>query len=1046
MPENITLSNGMQIKVKDGLSDEEIVSIARQADPATSKHFEDIEDNFDIQTGVKDADLRFSLALADQNPKEVKLVMDEKVGEGNWGYSPQNYLYVTPKGMQRRGIEAGKNTLVNGLDVTRYDFVDAVPEITVGLGALGAELLLPMIPGSGVIAKGALSGLVSRGLLASSARAGAGDMAANIALEEVQKSRGENVESAGEIITKAGAEGAMVFGISSALGLPFKLMGGLGGKVAEVAKNRMGPVTSKGLKVDATSAEVARNDAIALLKENGYSQADIDTFVPAITLRHLIGDEGNLVTKFSTVLEGLGAKQLGDKLPADGLMFLSKIDDIVRAGENRGLSTVEIVEQMKNSLSKKEVDLLRKTSSEIDGFYKNVGAKAEIARDVSFLTGLVGQNIKSQYRYGASKFNQLYDELDLDGLTAYSVSPTQVADLVNDIARNTKGTVTEVLDDIAKANSSIATKLEKVVKVSETRVVPVPKLKKPEKQAEFESANTVNAKDLLDLSRSLRRRMSAQGVDPNVMRKSVLADGTLMDRMDSIVGKNFGNKLAEVNAGYKQFISPYKKSFKNLSSTSAQTPEAYVKDLMTGRKSALFTDLIDQLDDVFKGTEAIGGRAKYGPAGSVFDTIDTNTLLAKIGTQYMRWTKDRFNLGNPNLTIENLPLIRKDAKDALKMLDDLENKAENTVKYKKAFKKVFNNEGFNDYKKALKQVADGNPEGLGKLQQALSYKEAEQFIGRVSQLGDNLSGSGKLAESLAEFRAYKAIDPKSASFYNELLYTQVYSRLLKIGGLDAAAKNGAMKNWAEDIVTANNMNKEALEELLGEFYEPMMMMGNTIQGAFNIDATAGAISVSNIPLSSLRAALNMSVVGTLKPLSLMYTMKTFAPGKPGWQKLKALADKGVPQDKIESAMRPYMKKTLEAAKKANNLKMAGRNGLLAASISAYMDEADENLPQENEPIVRKEEVNLQQEEQAAAPDQAVAQQELGQNMMALLQSAQSAGPQAGVQAAPMQQPARGVPNAPIAPQAPAVPLSINASSIPNSFANLMGSINLSGRG
>ena len=126
--------------------------------------------------------------------------------------------------------------------------------------------------------------------------------------------------------------------------------------------------------------------------------------------------------------------------------------------------------------------------------------------------------------------------------------------------------------------------------------------------------------------------------------------------------------------------------------------------------------------------------------------------------------------------------------------------------------------------------------------------------------------------------------------------------------------------------------------------------------------------------------------------------------------------------------------------------MAGRNGLSAASISAYMDEADENLPQENEPIVKKEEVNLQQEEQEAAPDQAVAQQELGQNMMALLQSAQNAGPQAGVQAAPMQQPARGVPNAPIAPQAPAVPLSINASSIPNSFANLMGSINLSGRG
>ena len=1058
MPEDITLSNGMQIKVKDGLSDEEIISIARQADPATSKHFEDIEDNFDIKTGVKDADLRFSLALADKNPREVKIVMDKKVGEGNWGYSPQNYLYVTPKGMQRRGIEADKNTLVNGLDVTRYDFVDAVPEITVGLAAFGAELALPMIPGSGIVARGALSGLVSRGLIASSARAGAGDMAANIALEEVQKSRGENVESATEIVTKAGLEGAMVFGISSALGVPFKLMGGLSSKVAEVAKNKMGDATSKGIKVDASSAEIARNDAITLLKENGYSQADIDTFVPYITLRHAVGDEGNLVTKFSTVLEGLGVKQLGDKLPADGLLFLGKIDDIIRAGENRGLSTVEIIEQMKNSLSKKELDLLKKTSGEIDGFYKSVGAKSEIARDVSFLTGLVAQNIKSQYRYGASKFNQLYDNLNngngLDGLTSFSVAPNKVADLINDIAKNTKGTVTEVLDDIAKANSSIASKLEKVIKVDGIRVVRVPKLKNAKKQKEFESANTVNAKDLLDLSRSLRRRMSTQSVDPNVMRKSVLADSTLMDSIDGIVGKNFGKELAEVNAGYKEFISPYKKSFKNLSSTSAQTPEAYVKDLMTGRKSTLFTDLIDQLDDVFKGTEAIGGRAKYGPAGSVFDTIDTDTLLAKIGTQYMRWTKDRFNLGNPNLTIENLPLIRKDAKDALKMLDDLENKAENTAKYKKAFRKVFGNKAFDDYKRALKQVANGNPEGLGKLQQALSYKEAEQFIGRVSQLGDNLSGSGKLAEAVEEFRKYKTVDPKSASFYNELLYTQVYSRLLKIGGLDAAAKNGALKNWAEDIVTANNMNQEAMEELLGEFYKPMMMMGNTIQGAFNIDATAGAISVSNIPLSSLRSLLNMSIVGTLKPLSLMYTMKTFAPGKVGWLKLKELTDKGIPQDKINDAMRPYMRKTLNAAKKANAFKMAGRSGLLAASVSAYMDEADENLPQENEPIVKKEEINLQEE--APEQNQATAEQQLGQNIVqqqALMNQLQGTSNTSLLQGnrapisgrtsqSPVAQGAQIAQNTQSAVGNPALSLSITANSIPNSFANLMGSINM----
>ena len=1037
-----TLSDGTQMKLADGLTDEQVIAVAEDSNNESMFRTQDLEDVYDVSSGVKDADLRLSLSLADKNPAEVRGILNEKVGVNNWGYTPTEQLYVTPKGLARRGIQADKATLIDGSDSTLYDLVDVVPEVVKGITALGAEIVLPMVPGSGVIARGALSSLVSRGLRASSARAGLGDAAANIGLEVYQNSvLGENVESAGEIFTKAGIEGLAVGGASVALGLPFKLAGGLGGKIASAAKDKLGDTTSNGINVTPSSAQAARAEAVDLLKATGkYSDDEIEKLVPVITIKHMIGDQGNLSSKFATILEGIGSKNLGDKLPADALSFLQKFDDLYRSGQSMGKTTVEIVDQMKKSLTKKELDLLGKTQKNIEDFYTTIGLKTEIARDVSFLTGLIGQNIQRQYKYGAAKFNELYDNLNsgkgLDGLTAYAVSPTKVADLINDIARNTKGTVTEVLDDIAKANSSIAAKLEKVVKVSETRVVRVPKLKNAKKQSEFEAANTVNAKDLLDLSRALRKRMSTQSVDPNVMRKSVLADSTIMDRMDSIVGKNFGKELSEVNAGYKEFISPFKKNFKNLSSSSAQTPEAYVKDLMTGRKSALFTDLVDQLDAVLKGTETIGGKA--------LDVLDADTLLAKVGTQYIRWTKDRFQLNNANLTVENLPVIRKNAKDALKMLDDLENKAENTAKYTKSFRKVFNNKGFDDYKKALKQVSDGNPEGLGKLKQSLSYKEAEQFVGRVSQLGDNLSGSGKLAESLAEFRGYKAIDPEGAAFYSDLLYTQVYSRLLRVGGLDAGAKNGALKNWAQDIVTANNMNKEALEELLGNNYKPIMQMGNIIQGAFNIDPTAGAISAAGLPIGAIRGVLNGSIVGAMKPLSLMYTMKSFGPGQAGWQKISSLVKKGVPQDKIDDTMRPYMKKTMDAAKKANTLKMAGQNGMLASSVSAYMDEADENLPQENEPIVRKEEVNLQQEEQAAAPDQAVAQQELGQNMMALLQSAQNAGPQP--QAAPMQQPARGVPNAPIAPQAPAVPLSINASSIPNSFANLMGSINLSGRG
>ena len=186
----------------------------------------------------------------------------------------------------------------------------------------------------------------------------------------------------------------------------------------------------------------------------------------------------------------------------------------------------------------------------------------------------------------------------------------------------------------------------------------------------------------------------------------------------------------------------------------------------------------------------------------------------------------------------------------------------------------------------------------------------------------------------------------------------------------------------------------------------------------------------------------------------MYTMKTFAPGKVGWLKLKELTDKGIPQDKINDAMRPYMRKTLNAAKKANAFKMAGRSGLLAASVSAYMDEADENLPQENEPIVKKEEINLQEE--APEQNQATAEQQLGQNIVqqqALMNQLQGTSNTSLLQGnrapisgrtsqSPVAQGAQIAQNTQSAVGNPALSPSITANSIPNSFANLMGSINM----
>jgi hypothetical protein len=1050
-----TLSDGVQMRLADGLSDEQVLAESNRLANNTLFNTKDIEDTYNITSGVQDYDLRLSLGLADGNQEETTLVLNNKVGKGNWGYTDQGFLYVTPEGLARRGIQSDKPVLVNGTDTTINDLTDVIPEAIVGVGALGAELLLPVVPGSGVLARGFLSPLVSRGLRASSLRAGAGDVAANIGLEEWQKAKGENVETAEEIYTNAGIEGAVVTAASVALGLPFKLTGKLGGKLSQAAKNKMGDTTTNGIAVTSNTAQEARASAVEALTATGkYTAKEVEDLVPVITIKHMLGDEGSLSGKFATILEGIGAKNIGDKLPADALVFLQKFDDLYRNAQIKGMSPVEIVDLMKNSLTKKELSLLGKTQKEIDNFYNNVGAKANSELDVSQITDLITKNIQRQYVYGKGKFDDMYGELNLEGLTEKTVSKQSVVNLVNQIAKAQEGSVEEALSTIVKANNGIGNRINNIVEVR-NGVLGIKRIKATEnvkgeitkasakrardRQAEFNELNNINAKDLLDLSRSFRRQMG-NNIDSNTMRLGVNADKTIIDTLDQVAGKEFGTNLAEVNAAYKKFITPFTKRsiYRNLENTSKQNPETFVKQIMTGDKKRLFTQLVDDLDQVLKGTDEIGGKS--------VDVKNADELLATVGVQYMRYTKQRFNLNNADLTVENLPQIRSNAKQALKMLDDLETKGETTSKYKKAFRKVFNNEGFDEYKKALKQIADGNPEGLGRLQQALSYKEAEQFIERVSKLGDNLTEGG-LPNALREFRSYKQIDPDGAKFYNDLLYSQIYSRLLKTGGLDASRKNGAIKSWAEDIVTANNTNKEALEELLGENYKPIMEMGNIIQGAFNIDPTAGAISAAGLPIGAIRGALNMSIVGALKPVSLMYTLKSFAPGQAGWKSINKFAKGEASPEKIDSAMRPFMKKTLGAAKSSANFTMAGRNGLLAATVSAYMNEADTFLPPIDSPNVKRSQIEETQVVEQEVPDQAVAQQQLGQNMMALLQSAQGAVPPApvstqnsvnrGAQIANQNQAVSGN------PMDTAIPVSITANSIPNSFANLMGSINVS---
>jgi hypothetical protein len=976
-----TLSNGTQLKLPDNLSEVQVIDAYNSVRTDTLFNTQSLEDTYDIRTGVNDAELRLALSLADENPKETKIVMDNTVGQNNWGYTEQGYLYVTPEGMAARGLQAEKPTLVNGLDFTVYDFVDAFPEIVKGTAAVAFEVGAPMIPGSGSVG-GFLGALVSRKLLASSMRAGAGDLSANIGLEAYQTARGENTETVGQVLSKAGTEGAVITGLSYALGLPFAATGKLAGKISESAKNKF---DLSGSEARIAGIQESRERAVTDLVQNGnggkgMSRSEAENLAPVITIKEMIGEEGSLLSKFAVIMEGIGAKNLGDKIPADALKFLDEYDQLYRSAAQRGLSPSQIVDELKISLGKKKIDLLRKTQKELDEMYDKRLGKLDSGLDVEEMTSLFSSQLKAQYSYGSSKFDELYDALDLEGLRAKTLSNKDVADLLNKNLEEAGMDAAELLSNLNGHSSNFVSKLDKVVKIdgntfratSKTLLDDI-----PEEFANFakqsgQNITEINAKDLLDLSRSIRNNIRKNSGNRNQLRKDVITDKTLMESLDDVVGDSFGAQLKDVNSKYRAWITPYKNVFKNFAETTAQNPEQFVNQIVTKRTPQILKEVIQDLDKVT--TQAGTG---FGRAAGL---KTSDEILGIVGNEYIRWTRDRFNLNN--LSNMNIDEIKANAKQVLRSLQKLEVAADPT--FKKNLSRILDTKLVKDYKSALNKIAKGDPDGIAELSLFKSYDEAAKFVERVAVLANKLDPVD-VSRALVEFENLAKIDKKAGEFYNELMYSEIYSQLLRIQSLsNPGARGTALQRWAQNIVNARTQNEEGLKSLLGKYYQPTITMADITRGALNIDPTAGAISAAGMPFSSLRGVLNLSIIGALKPLSLMYTMKSFAPGQVGWKSMKNLATKGVTGEQAEEAMRPYMKKVLVGAQKANALRLAGRDGALAASVSAYMDEADERLPAENTPMVKKEEVSQ------AAPQQDLAQiqQQFGANMLNLLQSSQ----------------------------------------------------------
>jgi len=134
-------------------------------------------------------------------------------------------------------------------------------------------------------------------------------------------------------------------------------------------------------------------------------------------------------------------------------------------------------------------------------------------------------------------------------------------------------------------------------------------------------------------------------------------------------------------------------------------------------------------------------------------------------------------------------------------------------------------------------------------------------------------------------------------------------------------------------------------------------------------------------------------------------MTDFAPGGKAWKTMSLMTKKGMNEEQINKAMKPTMDAITKKAERSAALAIAGRDGLFAASIAGYLNEADDRLPPENTPVPKvikrtPEQAAFEkqqgQQQQAAAPDLAMQQQELGANIMNMLQSASRLPPMGNI--------------------------------------------------
>ena len=1004
----VVFDDGTEIQnVPNGLEQGELENLLAQKFP--SKMIEmgigyDIEREYNIRDGVPDLEARFDNALARGNPDEIAAEFNERFGKGNWGVTEwDNQPYVTPEGLRAIGVEPKdeRNVLLDGTSTDRYDFgADIVPELAIGAGAVIGELVTLPTPIKGLggragagIASGMLSALTGRGLLARSVRSGIGGGAGSVGVEGLQILTGTQKDSFLDVLQSAGTEGAIIGVGSILLGAPFALGGALKGSAKNIAD-----------KVKQVADELPD-------KEKGVSTLTLDQFKEAqerfsktlgeddailLSLKTLTSDKkGGVSSLFYSKLEGQGYKVAGDKYIEQMTKALNKYKGIMDRSIKLGDNAVTIKNKLKANLSKKERDLLVNTVKNMGKINQSaLGKLSASAVTVRGMKDTAGKKLQSMYTQGMKVFagEKYYGSPIISNAKAKTITPTRTANFMNRLSKDS-----DMLSP-ALVYQALPSRLKNKVKFDrDTDTFKPLESNKP-------GFKQVTAGDLFEFDKLVRNqaykvgKTSNQGKAENLELSDAIV--TELARMKDI-GTAPLKQYKFANKEFKEFADIYRGTnglFNQIEKARSTTSQKYLDDFVKGTEGAELTTLLQKVDQAF------GPKFKASEEAMLKGLQSREELIGSIGVNYIREN----NIDLTRAVAEGANQARSVAKATLKKIKDVETIIQKQYgkKYikqsKKALDDIFKLQSLTDYKKILNDIADGTPEQFAKAsrkaQSIPNFKQAQEFVGAISNTVTRL-GTDDLSGAVSMLQGLKQLDPDSAKFAQDLMFTEYWGTLITASGKDDAARALTYKNWADSWANAKlkpNGNSN-LKELFGETYKGLDDLALTMKGALDIDPVSGALSIAEIVPGFMRRILARDPKGAMKPLSFMFMTKQFAPGSTNWTNINKQLSKGVSVDDLYKSnskvagAKAKINKMYDGAQKYSDRLLTGRNGLWAASVADYMEEANQIFPMEDEVDVQPVKAYNQAPVQPEPPvqDKEMMKRQIGENIMNLMQTAQA---------------------------------------------------------